>query len=278
MRPSVILMGSKPGSVVALRLLVKRGWNIRCVVTTPEVKHDWIEGPTLAEEAHKFGIKVCTQDDLPCTDKVDFVISYMYRKLVKSDVIKLAKRGALNFHAGPLPRFGGWAFYNLAILEEVKEYGCTCHYMDDGFDTGPILQVNLFPINASEHTAISLERDAQREMIRMFVDILTLAESGAALPKLEQVKEHMRYLTKAEFMKLKEIPQNADETTIDRYARAFWYPPYECAYIKLGQAKAEVIPNIAKEHYAKLTHFDSLNDLDNIAKEHTLNNQKSELH
>lgn len=268
MNPSVILMGSKPGSIVALQLLLERGWDVRYVVTTPEIKHDWIDGPSLADEADRLGIKVCTQAELPRSSSVDFVVSYMFRKLVQSDVINLASRGALNFHAGPLPRFGGWAFYNVAILEDAAEYGCTCHYMDDGFDTGPILRVNTFPINAAEHTAVTLERAAQREMIRMFIDVLNMAESGVQLPKIPQLTEMMRYLTKAEFMKLKEIPPGADEATVDRYARAFWYPPYECAYVNTGHARAEVIPRIAKEEYARLAHVDDLNDLLSTARQY----------
>lgn len=268
MKPSVILMGSKPGSIVALRLMLERGWDVRYVVTTPDIKHDWIDGPSLTEEANSHGLKVCAQAELPRDVSVDFVISYMFRKLVKADVIKLGVLGALNFHAGPLPRFGGWAFYNMAILEGAKEYGCTCHYMDEGFDTGPLLRVNTFPINPKEHTAISLEKSAQQEMVRLFIDFLNMAETGEPLPSVPQKLEEMRYLSKTEFMKLKEIPCDADEETIDRYARAFWYPPYECAYISTGAGKAEVVPKAIKDEFAKFVHADALNDLLDAARQY----------
>lgn len=269
MKPSAILMGSKPGSIVALRLMIERGWDVRHVVTTPDISHDWIEGPSLTEEAQRLGLPVCLQTELPRTEKVDFVISYMYRKLVRSDVISLATRGAVNFHAGPLPRFGGWAFYNLAILEGSAEYGCTCHYMDDSFDTGPLLQVNTFPIDPLEQTAVSLERLAQREMVRLFVDFMALAESGNTLPCIPQNPQEMRYLSKAEFLKLKEIPAGSDQETIDRYARAFWYPPYDCAYIVAGSGRAEVVPSIAKLEYARLAQTDALADLTNAATQYS---------
>lgn len=272
MKPSVILMGSKPGSVVALRLMLSRGWDVRHVVTTPEIQHDWIESPSLTEEAIASGLPVCTQENLPRDVEVDFVISYMFRKLVKADVISLARRAALNFHAGPLPKFGGWAFYNVAILEQANEYGCTCHYMDNGFDTGPLLKVNTFPIRPEERTAISLERAAQREMVRLFIDFLDLAESGNDLPCTKQNPDEMRYMSKSEFMRLKEIPADADAETIDRHARAFWYPPYECAYVSTGKGRAEVIPAIAKTEFSKVAHSDSLQDLIDVARQY---NQKS---
>ena len=102
------------------------------------------------------GLKVVTQKDLTISETADFVISYMYRHLVKSETLAMARRAALNFHAGPLPEYGGWAFYNLAILESASEYGCTCHFMDEGFDTGPLFKVKRFPIDASQETAYSL--------------------------------------------------------------------------------------------------------------------------
>ena len=260
-RPSVILMGSKPGSVVALSLLLEHGWIVRHVVVSREIVHPWIQGPTLADEAQRQGLSVVTQKELPRDDQVDFVISYMYRHLVRPDVLRLVDRAALNFHAGPLPEFGGWAFYNVAILENASQYGCTCHYMDESFDTGPLLKVDRFPIDASEETAWSLERKAQAQMIRLFAEFLEMAESGAPLPKEEQDPSRHRYMTRDEFEQLKEIPADADAKTIERHARAFWYPPYEGAHVKLGDTKVEVIPSIVKEDVASLLQHDSLDYL-----------------
>lgn len=262
MKPSVILLGSKPGSVAALSIMLDLGWDIKYVIVPRKYQIEWIDGPHLEEFALTAGLRVLkSQKDLPKDEKVDLVISYMYRDLVKNDVIGLATKAAVNFHAGPLPEFGGWAFYNVAILENVSEYGCTCHYMDDGFDTGPLLKVSRFPIEASKETAWSLERKTQIDMIRLFVEFTNMIEKGGELPIEEQEKEKMRYMNADEFKKLKEIPQNADAETIDRYARAFWYPPYECAYIFVNNMKVEVIPEIAKLEVAKSLHQDDLQSL-----------------
>jgi methionyl-tRNA formyltransferase len=162
----------------------------------------------------------------------------------------------LNFHAGPLPEFGGWAFYNVAILENRSEYGCTCHYMDEGFDTGPLLRVRRFPIDAARETAVSLEQRAQEEMVRLFVEFCALAESGEPLPRTEQDRSRMRYMTQDQFEALKRIPDGADAETADRHARAFWYPPYGCAYTEAGGVRLEVVPAVAKEQLATLLHAD----------------------
>jgi methionyl-tRNA formyltransferase len=259
-------MGSKPGSVVALSILLERGWKVNYVVVSGRVSHPWVTGQTLEEMAVANGIRVVAQKDLSINESVDFVISYMFRDLVKIETISMARRAALNFHAGPLPEYGGWAFYSKAILENASKYGCTCHYMDEGFDTGPLLKVRRFPIDALMETAYSLEQKAQNEMIRLFLDFCYIAENHKELPLEEQDKSKMRYMTQKEFEALKEIPPGADEETIDRYARAFWYPPYTGAYLKVGTAKVEVLPEIVKNHLAELLHADDLERLKNMAK------------
>jgi methionyl-tRNA formyltransferase len=267
-KPSAILMGSKPGSVLALSIMIERGWQVKYVVVSRKISHPWVAGPTLEEYATSQGIKVVTQSQLPRSEKADFIISYMFRYMVKPDVIAMADRAALNFHAGPLPEFGGWAFYSIAVLENSPEYGCTCHYLDDGFDTGPLFKVNRFPIDASKETAVSLEKKAQENMIGLFVDFCDMAESGDELPCIKQDRSKMRYMQQKDFMKLKEIPLDADTETIERYARAFWYPPYECAYVKLNNQKVDVIPKIAKEQIATLLHRNDFESLKNAAISH----------
>ena len=260
-KPSVILMGSKPAAVVALRVLIERGWDVRHVVIARNVDLSWYGGLRIEDLASANGIGVFTQKELPRDKEVDFVISYQFRNLVKPDVLALAKRAALNFHAAPLPVFGGWAFYNLAILENVTEYGCSCHHMDEGFDTGPLVKVRRFPIDVREETAYSLEASAQEEMIRLFVDICRMAEDDRELSSVEQDRKLMRYFSREQMEALKEIPADADAETVDRLARAFWYPPYEGAHIRVNGAKVEVVPELARRHLGSMLHAGDLDRL-----------------
>jgi hypothetical protein len=57
-KPTAILLGSKPGSVVALSLLLARGWEIKYVVISKSISHPWISGQTLAQMAQANNIKV----------------------------------------------------------------------------------------------------------------------------------------------------------------------------------------------------------------------------
>jgi len=229
-RPSVVLMGSKPGAVVALRVLRERGWDVRAVVDSGTDRHRGMHPLTLAEAARRAGIPVVAPADLPAVGTVDFLVSYLHRHRVRPVILGLARVAALNFHPAPLPEFAGFAFYNVAILEEAKAYGCTCHVMDDRLDTGPIVAERRFSIDAAAETAASLERRTQIEMIRLFVDVCRRAEAADPLPARPQRAELRRYLTRAQFESLRAIPPGADDDTVRRSVRAFWFPPYAGAH------------------------------------------------
>ena len=264
MSKEAILLGSKPASVTALLLLLKQGWTVKEVVASPD-QASWLPTPSLYDVANKLGIRTVQKQSQLESTGADLVISYMCRSLVKEGALERGKY-ALNFHAGPLPEFGGWAFYNVAILEDAPEYGCTCHIMDEGFDTGPLVKVRRFGINPRVETALSLERKAQTEMILLFREVISSYEILGEITSEEQDPKRMRYLNADQFAKMKQIPPDATPEEADRIARAFWYPPYEMAYYLLPNGtKLQAIPEIAKNDIAAELHSSDLEDLLRVA-------------
>lgn len=260
MSKSAILLGSKPASVVALLLLLQKGWNVTEVVASQN-QPNWLPSPSLFDVASSLGIRTVPNQEYLESSEVDLVVSYMFRSRVSKVTLEKG-RYPLNFHAGPLPEFGGWAFYNVAILEEAIEYGCTCHVMDEGFDTGPLVKVRRFGINASAHTAVTLEQRTQIEMVLLFEEVIDAYESKGQISAFPQDGSRMRYLDAAQFTQLKEILPSASPEESDRIARAFWYPPYEGAYYLLPNGtKLEVVPQIAKYRSAQNLHSYDLENL-----------------
>lgn len=246
LKPKVIFMGSKPGSVVALEYLISKGWHIEAVVVSKEIEYTWYGTNNLRDFASKIGIPVFIQSEINLTN-VDYVISYMYRHLVKKNVRSLANYGSINFHAAPLPEYGGWGTYNRAIIEDSNYFGCTCHHMGDGFDDGPIVSIRKFHINPQEITAFDLERMAQIEMIKLFVDVVNMIELNRILPSINQDRSKSKYLSLQEMESLKRIPNSSTSEDIDKIARAFWFPPHKGAYIELNNMQIEMIPTIIKK-------------------------------
>ena len=78
---------------------------------------------------------------------VDVVISFLFWRLIREPLISLGRVGCLNFHPAPLPDFRGLGGYNVAMLDGLREWGVSCHFVDEGFDTGDIVEVERFPID-----------------------------------------------------------------------------------------------------------------------------------
>ena len=265
-KPSVILFGSKPGSVIVLSILIKRGWDVKYVVPSKHISDKWFPNNTLKDYALNYNITVLKQNEIPLSINVDFIISYMYRYRIKEKVLALADKAALNFHPHPLPEYSGYGGYNIAILEGAEKFGCTCHKMIEEFDAGPIVKKNYFPIKAKEETAECLEKKTQEEMIRLFIDVCLIIESGREVVSTPQDEKKRRWTNKEQIDLLIKIPNNLDEETIDRYARAFWFPPNKGAYIMLDEKKIEVIPRIAREQLGSVLHQDDLKRLEKVAE------------
>jgi methionyl-tRNA formyltransferase len=71
-------------------------------------------------------------------NKIEFIISYGYRHIIKEEIIKEYFNKIINLHISYLP-YGRGADPNLwSILEETTT-GVTIHYIDKGIDTGDIL-------------------------------------------------------------------------------------------------------------------------------------------
>ena len=66
----------------------------------------------------------------------DSLLSITTLTIIPAAALKLPRRGAVNFHDGPLPRFGGLYAPAWALMAGEREYGITWHRMADAVDEG----------------------------------------------------------------------------------------------------------------------------------------------
>lgn len=76
----------------------------------------------------------------------DLAVSISYDRILRRALLELPRLGCMNIHAGMLPRYRGRNVINWAILNGETEIGVTAHMMDEGIDTGDILQQRALPI------------------------------------------------------------------------------------------------------------------------------------
>jgi len=83
--------------------------------------------------------------------RADVGVVAAYGEILRRDVLALLPHGYLNIHPSLLPAFGGKGMYGHHVHEAVLEYGakvsgCTVHFADDTYDTGPILVQKAVPV------------------------------------------------------------------------------------------------------------------------------------
>jgi methionyl-tRNA formyltransferase len=250
----VIFCGRKNIAIEAVQKLMENNWDILLIVPKhPE--SNWMKKPSFQEGLEELGLSYITQKDILhhlsgkkenlkvkefLEKPVDYVFSYLFPELIKKPLLDLPKHGAINFHPGPLPAYGGMAGYNLAIMDQCKTYAVTAHYMDEQFDTGNIIKLKHYDIDWRTETAHDIEHRGRGVMLSLFCEIIEMIIQKKELPNIKQ--ENMRYTNKEQFEAMKVIKDTDSPEFIETKARAFWYPPFEGAYYVINGSRFTITP------------------------------------
>ena len=98
--------------------------------------------------------------------------------------------GALNAHAGDLPRYRGNAPVNWAMLDAESHIGVCVHFMNpDGADDGPVVERNRIEIGPDDYVGDVLAAIA-RTVPGMFVDALRKIRCGVRSGDCQQQDEN----------------------------------------------------------------------------------------
>ncbi|UFS85011.1 non-ribosomal peptide synthase/polyketide synthase (plasmid) [Rhizobium sp. T136] len=111
------------------------------------------------------------------TEPVEWIFSVSNPFILPPDVLGRVRRGAFNYHDGPLPRYAGVHATSWALLAQESEYAITWHRIDDGVDTGDVV-VQRQVLIAPTDTALALNLKCYEAAIEGFRELLTGLESG----------------------------------------------------------------------------------------------------
>ena len=191
----------KRSAARALDWLVAQGCEVAAVVAAKPDRFT-VEEQRLDLVAERHGLPLVSDVELyeePPED-VDVVISFLFWKLIREPLVTLGRIGCLNFHPAPLPDLRGLGGYNVAVLEGLEEWGVSCHFVDEQFDTGDLVRVDRFPIDPDTATAFSLDIESQERLLSLFQRVLGQAIAGEELPRMPQGSG--RYVDADEFEQL----------------------------------------------------------------------------
>lgn len=77
----------------------------------------------------------------------DYIISIGWGKIIPKEVIRKAKKGALNCHSSLLPDYKGASVYYHHWANYEPYGGATIHFMEEKLDSGNLLAQSAFKIN-----------------------------------------------------------------------------------------------------------------------------------
>ena len=92
---------------------------------------------------------------------IDLIVLAGYMKLIPSPVVHNYPNAIMNIHPALLPNFGGKGYYGVKVHEAVlssgvKITGVTVHFVDEHYDTGPVIlqeRIDVFPDDTAETLA-----------------------------------------------------------------------------------------------------------------------------
>ena len=232
----ILFMGRKQVSANLLEWSLKKGHEVVGVLTDSQ-----FEASPTAKIARINNIKIYSLEDIYKLLKnkeieFDLAISVLYWRKIAEPLISYPKFGVINLHPAPLPAFKGCAGYNIAILNKLKKWSITAHYVNQSIDEGRIIKEFQFSIDFENETALSLETKSQQHIDTLYKDIIASVLKHGLLDSKKN--KGGRYISRAQMEEMKEIKNDDD---IDTKIRAFWFPPYLGAYIKKNGKKYTLI-------------------------------------
>lgn len=100
--------------------------------------------------------------------KIEFIISYGYRHLIKKEILDLLPNKVMNLHISFLPWNKGADPNFWSVIEDTPK-GVTIHYVDEGLDTGDILLQEFVEISHNETLRTSYDK-LQHKIQDLFIE------------------------------------------------------------------------------------------------------------
>ncbi len=107
---------------------------------------------------------------------VDLVVLAGFLSLVPTALVARFPKRIINLHPSLLPKFGGPGMYGRRVHEAVlaageRESGCSVHFVDEHFDTGPVIGQARVAV-AEDDTPASLAKKVQALEHQLLVDCI----------------------------------------------------------------------------------------------------------
>lgn len=220
----ICIAGKSYIAVEALLYTIKKYSDIDiCVVPNKNDSRVNRWEPSLKKIAEKRGVEILDIQDVYEIENLIF-ISLEFDRII--DINKFNSENLYNIHFSLLPAYKGVYTSALPILHSESRTGVTLHKIDEGIDTGPIIDQMNFDINAHE-TALSLYLKYNKYGLLLFKEnIARLIEGNFSLKKQSPLNASY-YNRKSIDYSCLSINLNKTAFEINNQIRAFNFRAYQ---------------------------------------------------
>jgi methionyl-tRNA formyltransferase len=243
----ILFAGTPDFAAVPLRRLCAAGFRPLAVLTQPDRpagRGRELAASPVKRAAIEAGIPVHQPVSLRSTDASklfagfapDLLIVVAYGLILPREILDIPTFGCWNIHASLLPRWRGAAPIQRAIEAGDEETGVCIMQMDEGLDTGDILQCTSIRLDGTEtggslHDSLAdLGAEALLDVLRRLAD----GERPAAVPQDETGACYAAKLQKREA----EIDWSEPAALLERRIRAF--DPWPVAWCSVAGERTRV--------------------------------------
>lgn len=180
---SCYLIGEDTLLIECGEILLTKGHNILGIITAVPRISQWAHSKSIPVIAYKEGYGEHLQGK-----NFDYLFSITHLAIIKDEVLKLAQKGAINFHDGPLPAYAGLNTPAWALMNNEERYGITWHQITPGVDEGDILKQALFDV-APDETSLSINTKCFAAALESFPVLVDELMTGAISPVSQDLSQ-----------------------------------------------------------------------------------------
>ncbi len=242
----IVFMGTPDYAVKTLEALIKSEHTVAAVFAQPDKpvgRKQILTPPPVKVCAESYNIPVYqpnsvrTGEALEIINSInpDVIVVVAYGKILPKEILKAAKFGCVNGHASLLPKYRGASPIQWCIVQGETETGITTMLMDEGMDTGDILETVTVKIGDNE-TAEELFERLSSISADLMLSTLNKLEKGEISTKKQEGEATYAPIIKKE-MALLDFNKSA-KVLFDAVRGYYSWP---CAYFFMDGKRIKVI-------------------------------------
>lgn len=186
----ILFMGTTDFAEACLDSIVKAGYPVCAVCTKPDRPQKRgmkLISPPVKDYALQAGLTVLQPATLKEQEVQDMLAAYgadlfvvvAYGHLLPKCVLDMPKMGCINVHGSLLPKLRGAAPIQWAVLNGLKETGVSTMFLNEGMDSGPVIDTATLRLEDYESFGSVYER-LKDLGARLLVETLDKLEHGTA--------------------------------------------------------------------------------------------------